>query len=350
MKYHGARILVWCLCAVFFQAPFLRTQAVSVQQAAGAAAQHEPSSQPSQSPPAAADSGQREDFGSLSLGGRVLESIEPIAAPTDQEQGFTRQLVEVQWRPGDAIHLYVILPEAVKKPPVVLYLYSYPTETDRFRDDDFCRRVTQGGYAAVGFVSALTGHRYHDVPMKQWFVSELPFALTASVHDVQMILNYLETRGDVDMRRVGMFGQGSGGTIAVLAAAVDPRIRAVELLNPWGDWPNWMAQSARVPDEERPNYVTQEFLDRVAPLDPVKWLPKLESRPIRILDAMDDPYTPAISKKHIEAAAAQRSVEVTEYDKADEMYKELGGGKLFEWIKEQFQPDADRRLASEWRP
>src|ERR1035441_1223230 len=51
---------------------------------------------------------------------------------------------------------------------------------------------------------------------------QLSLALT--VHDVQMVLNYLETRGDLDMSRVGMFGQGSGGAIAVLAAAADSRI------------------------------------------------------------------------------------------------------------------------------
>src|ERR1022692_4628664 len=76
-----------------------------------------------------------------------------------------------------------------------------------------------------GFVSALTGQRYHDRPMKEWFVSELPEALGSSVHDVQMILNYLADRNDLDMTRVGMYGQGSGGTIAILAASADPRLK-----------------------------------------------------------------------------------------------------------------------------
>jgi hypothetical protein len=53
-------------------------------------------------------------------------------------------------------------------------------------------------------VSALNGHRYTYRPMKQWFVSELQEALGSSVHDVQMILNYLSTRDDLDMSRVGM--------------------------------------------------------------------------------------------------------------------------------------------------
>ena len=105
--------------------------------------------------------------------------------------------------------------------------------------------------------------------MKEWFVSELQEALGKSTHDVQMTLNYLATRGDLDMNRVGMFGQGSGGTIALLAAAADDRIRAVDVLDPRG-LAGLASPIARRPGKERANYLKPEFLTRVAPLDPVR--------------------------------------------------------------------------------
>jgi acetyl esterase/lipase len=74
--------------------------------------------------------------------------------------------------------------------------------------------------------------------MNKWFVSELQEALATSTHDVQMVLNYLAKRGDLDMSRIGMFGQGSGGAIAILSAAADSRIVALDVLDPWGDWPD----------------------------------------------------------------------------------------------------------------
>src|SRR5208337_4932272 len=104
---------------------------------------------------------------------------------------FTRQVLRVMWRPGDPIDLYIIKPVGVKKPPVILYLFDYPTENDHYRRNEFCRLLTKEGFAAVGFVPALTGQRYHDRPMKEWFVSELKESLAASAHDVQMVLNYL---------------------------------------------------------------------------------------------------------------------------------------------------------------
>src|SRR5580693_1507287 len=124
-----------------------------------------------------------------------LRASAPLLGEKDNYSDFTRELLQVQWRSGDPIYLYVILPKGVKNPPVILYLYSYPSDTDTFVDQDFCKLVTKNGFAAIGFVSALTGHRYHDRPMREWFISELRESLVSSVHDVQMILNYLATRG-----------------------------------------------------------------------------------------------------------------------------------------------------------
>ena len=206
---------------------------------------------------------------------------------------FTSELLRIQWRVADPIDLYVIKPHGVKNPPVVLYLYSYPNDTDIFRDDGWCKRATQGGFAAVGFVSALTGQRYHNRPMKEWFVSELQESLGTTVHDVQMVLNYLEKRGDLDMGHVGMFGQGSGGAIAVLAAAGrSPHLR-VDLLNPWGDWPDWLKYSRQVPESERAAYLTPEFLKRVENLDPVRYLPKLKLKGLRVHAGDGRPRHPA---------------------------------------------------------
>jgi cephalosporin-C deacetylase-like acetyl esterase len=96
-----------------------------------------------------------------------------------------------------------------------------------------------------------------------------------------MVLNYLVRRGDVDINRVGMFGVGSGATIAVMAAAVDSRIKAIDLLNLWGDWPVWMAKSEVVPENERPGFSKPEFLKKIAGFDPIFLLPQLKTPRIR---------------------------------------------------------------------
>jgi len=277
-----------------------------------------------------------EDWTSLSLKGSELKPEAPLAGERADLPEFTRELIQVKWRMGDAIDLYVIRPKNVPKPPVILYLYSYPSETDRFRNNDYCARITQNGFAAVGFVSALTGQRFVMRPMKEWFVSELQESLASSVHDVQLILNYLAERGDLDMSRVGMFGTGSGATIAILAAAIDPRIQTIDLLEPWGDWPDWLAKSSIIPENERANYLKPEFLKKVAPLDPVQWLPRLKTEHIRMQNISDDTVTPKVAQDRMEAAVPSQA-KVQHFETGQRFYSTAAGGRIFEWIKQQMQ-------------
>jgi hypothetical protein len=278
-----------------------------------------------------------EDLGTPSLQGSDFKPNEPIVGGVDTVDGvYIHELTRVEWRPGDPIDLYIVKPVGVKNPPVILYLYSYPFETDRFLNRDFCKFLVKDGYAAVGFASALTGQRYHDIAMKQWFVSELRASLSSTAHDVQMILNYLATRGDLDMDRVGMFGDGSGASIAILSAAVDPRIKTLDLLDPWGDWPDWAKESKRIPEKERADYLQPEWQAAVAPLDPVKWLPQLNGRKIRMQFIKDLAVTPADVQQKIEAAAPANA-QIVHYDNTAAFRSAVAGGTGFDWIKQNLQ-------------
>ena len=290
----------------------------------------------------------QEDWSSLTIGTSHLDPEPPLVAQTDEGNGFTRTLVQLKWRPGDPLDLYVVRPKNVKKPPAVLYLYGHKDDTDRFKDDRWCARATAGGFAAIGFVSALSGHRFHDRPMRQWFVSELQESLGSTVHDVKFILDYLGQRGDIDMKRIGMFGQSSGGAIAILAAAADARIKAVDVLDPWGDWPIWLKDSWIVADDpDHAGFTDPEFLKRVAPLDPVKWLPTLKTPRIRIQQVMDNTATPDECKDAIKNAAPKRA-EVERWDHAGQFMDAAARGNLYAWIKTQLRalPESGDRKAT----
>jgi len=248
---------------------------------------------------------------------------------------YTSELVRVEWRANDPIDLYVVRPHGVVKPPVILYLYTFPADTDRFREKTWCEFVTRNGFAAVGFVSALTGQRYHTRPMREWFVSELQEALGTSTHDVQMILDYLASRGDVDASKVGMLGEGSGGAIAILAAVADPRIGFVDAINPWGDWPDWLKESSVVPDKERAAYLEPEFLQKVVTLDPLRYLPHFSPDRIRIEEVTGDPMTPNGVQAKITASTPSPGSVVRYPD----VHTQIQAWTTQHWwLKEQLQP------------
>jgi hypothetical protein len=280
--------------------------------------------------------GAREDWTSPALSTSSLPAASPVVGYVADYPIYTVELIRVQWRFGDPIDLYVMKPKGVARPAPIIFLYGYPADTDRFKDPIFQQKVTKDGFAAVGFVSALTGHRYHDRPMRQWFVSELQESLAASAHDVQMILNYLETRGDLDMSRVGMFAQGSGASIAILATAVDPRIKALDVLDPWGDWPTWLAHSPIVPDEERAAYLKPEFLNQVAVLEPADWMHNLKTKQFRFQDALFESNTPEAAKQRLRIAVPAGTT-ITIYKTPEEFNAVVRSGKELEWIQHALQ-------------
>jgi hypothetical protein len=273
-----------------------------------------------------------EDTAQPGLESSRLFPIKPALVQKDEQDAFIRELVAVQWRPGDLIYMYVILPKGVRNPPVVIYLYGYPSELDRFKNNQYCKALTEGGVAAAGFCSALTGHRYKNRPMKEWFVSELQEAIVVTVHDIQMTLDYLTDRNDLDVSRMGIFGQGSGGTIAILAAALDSRIRALDVINPWGSWANWMQGSALIPDEERDNYLKPDFLSRIAKLDPIEWLPKITDKPVRLQMIMSDPVNPEICLREILKHAPAKAI-INQYQDTNTHAESYKNKSFFDWIK-----------------
>jgi hypothetical protein len=274
-----------------------------------------------------------ENWSSPALSRADLRPVPPLGGFVDDtEPGYTVQLLQLQWRQGDPIDLYVMMPKGIKFRPVILNLYGYPADTDPYKNRIFQQALTKDGFAAVGFVSALTGHRYHDRPMQEWFLSELQESLAASAHDVQMVLNYLTARGDLDMSRVGMFGQGSGASIAILASAVDPRIEVLDVLDPWGDWPAWMANSPFVPEEERPDCIKPEFLKKAAALEPVEWLPKVQAKKIRLQQNLFETDTPRANKEKLRGALPAGATVVL-YRTLPEFTKAFPNSTNLEWIE-----------------
>ena len=291
-------------------------------------------------PPPVPDTPAKEDWTTIELAksNLPLDSFGGVTLSRAEVQGCTRELLRMQWRSLDPIDLYVIRPKGTAKIPVVLFLYNYTFDTDVFRQDRWCDVATKNGFAVAGFPTALSWPRLHTPrPLKQWFVSELQEALATSTHDVQMMLNYLESRGDLDTKRAGIFGMGSGGAVAILAAAADPRIGVVDLMDPWGDWPDWLKESQQIPEQERATYLKPEFLQRLAELDPVTLLPQLKGRLVRIQQLDSDTVTPATARSKIANAVPDAEV-VTRYpDRASEA-KALGTESIVGWLGRQLNP------------
>jgi hypothetical protein len=133
-----------------------------------------------------------------------------------------------------------------------------------------------------------------------------------------------------------MFAVGSGASIGMLTSGVDRRIKILDTLDPWGDWPQWMATSPLIPEDERAEYVKPEFLKKVSDLDPVEWLPKVQAERLRLQDAIFEPTTPAPSKEKLRAAAPPNAT-VRIYTTPAELEAVVKSHAELDWIKHELQ-------------
>ena len=65
------------------------------------------------------------------------------------------------------------------------------------------------------------------------------YTLTLNIWDMMRCIDYLQTRPEVDPDRIGMMGLSQGGTMTTFTSAVEPRIKAADIIgyvNPWADF------------------------------------------------------------------------------------------------------------------
>jgi dienelactone hydrolase len=198
-------------------------------------------------------------------------------------------------------------------------------------------------FADRGFASAAIDARHHGARITgkhgsgnaQYFAAMLETYRTGrgrpylydTVWDVMRLVDYLETRADVDPARIGVMGISKGGTEAYLAAAVDPRIAAaVPIIGVQGyqwalDNNQWQARvstfappvDAAARDEGMPldAAFVRRFYDRVVPgiygdYDAGSMLALIAPRPVLVINGDSDARTPLSGVQ--EAVSAARRI------------------------------------------
>jgi hypothetical protein len=145
---------------------------------------------------------------------------------------------------------------------------------------------------------------------------------------------------------VGMFGNGSGGAIAVLASVVDARIKVLDLQAPWGDWKYWLSESRVVPEDERLTFIKPDFLANVVPLDPIAWLPKIHARSLRIEDIRGNKAMPDKAQEKLEAAAPDFA-EINQYGNGRAFLARQIPVSVLDWMKAQLAAEAKPQVEGE---
>lgn len=202
--------------------------------------------------------------------------------------------------------------------PAVIVLHG--TGGNKESQESLLADLARDGFVAIAIDGRYHGARatrrtdYTDAILRAFRTGrEHPFFFD-TVWDVMRLIDMLETRDDIDPRRIGLIGFSKGGIETYLAAAVDPRIAvAVPCIGVqsfrWAiDHDSWQSRigtiQAAFDAAARDTGVTspgaaflRTFYSRVSPgidgrFDGPAMLPLIAPRPLLAINGDSDPRTP----------------------------------------------------------
>ena len=213
---------------------------------------------------------------------------------------------------------FIVKPSAHGRRPVVIALHG--TGGSKTNMLSLCQDLASRGFIAVAIDGRYHGERattkgaYDAAILRAYHEpGEHPFFYD-TVWDVMRLIDYLETRDDVDTKRIGLIGISKGGIETYLAAAVDPRITAavpcigVESFRWALDNNDWQGRVGTI--QKTFDAITKEtgatnidtalvrkFYDRVVPgiygeFDGPAMVPLIAPRPLFIINSDTDTHTP----------------------------------------------------------
>ena len=129
--------------------------------------------------------------------------------------------------------------------------------------------------------------------------------------DLVSVVDYLVTRADVNGERLGALGFSMGGATLILAAAREPRIKAVVADSSWSEAKNWLRPSVKASflhPRDRFSALSLRLAELRTGFDldvlrPVDVISQLSPRPVLLVHAGADEVVPAAEgERNFEAA------------------------------------------------
>src|SRR5712691_5744423 len=182
------------------------------------------------------------------------QPLRPVTLETRAFPGYRREKIVFDSRPGVSVLAYLLLPTNARTPAATMICVPGHGRgvddivgideqgADRIDKSgyqhDFAIQVAEAGMAAVAIEPMGFGCRRDPINAQKGLAQKAcdPVAGGAlmlgqtligwRVWDVMRTIDYIATRPELDASRVGCVGISGGGTTTLLAAALEPRIRA----------------------------------------------------------------------------------------------------------------------------
>lgn len=137
--------------------------------------------------------------------------------------GVRSRTVSFRNQAGFRLVADLLVPEGAGPFPCVVFAHGLNSNRHSPRNRTVARRLVGRGIAAL--MLDFTGHGDSEGTLGDSTIEQ-------QVQDLGAALDFLESQSELDRGRLGANGASSGGTVALLRAAHDPRLRALVLRSP----------------------------------------------------------------------------------------------------------------------
>lgn len=214
--------------------------------------------------------------------------------------------------------------------PAILFLHWYGPPDPSSNRTQFLPDAVE--LAGDGVVSLLI-----DTPWtrERWFGqrdSAKDYEFTVQMaKDVRRALDVLLAQPRIDPARVAVVGHDFGAMWGALAAADDPRVTHFVYTAGTSSFTDWYLYTPKRDGADK-----EGFVAKLAPLDPINFLPKIAPRPILLQFGTKDPHVKnEAAKAQADAAKDPKTVKI--YDNAEHELTFQARLDRIAWIKEQFK-------------
>jgi cephalosporin-C deacetylase-like acetyl esterase len=158
-----------------------------------------------------------------------------------QREGYRIEKIELEPEPGITVPALAFVPSAgpVRK-PAVIYVNPAGKAADAeekgpleamAREGNIVLAIDVRGWGESGPSAVGTGgySQAYGTAMRALLVGKTMAGMQAA--DLLAAFDYLASRSDVSPARIGVFGKGKGGILAIFAAVLEPRIKRVTTVN-----------------------------------------------------------------------------------------------------------------------
>jgi len=229
--------------------------------------------------------------------------LDAVEKPIESDAGEPRRFhVTFTSARDERVPALLVLPADAAPPhPVVLILhgvFGYKSSPNQVKRSD---ALVAAGYATLRIDGKYRGEREAvaagGLGLQTAYFYRNRDAMIQTVVDLMRGVDYLASRNDIDVGRVGFTGFSMGGAIGAIFCAIDERVKAAVLGITGGDFDKLNIRAGATGEERlRRAYMI---------VDPVNFVSRISPRPLLMINGVKDEIVPKAATETLYEAARE---------------------------------------------